>query len=451
LGLFNVFQSRKKIDRIVKSVASKGSQKTLDTQAYQPKISPMFGVQVPQDLDTMRTYYLSSWISRRAVNSLIRLTLSDIEPNSNDDELNAKVIEFCKSINLRSMLVHLLRQVFVYGFGMSELVYDRYPNPTEMTGIHVCDSRSMRVDIEITGSVRRFIQLPNMLHFVVPIGGMPIEIEPQLMLHIVRDPIGDQHYGSSLYQAIETNIKSIGMLEIAMSKAALRAATAPEFFSYQADPDGHNEEEATEALNALAKAYDSAEPGDPLFAANPGEWKRQQGQSKPMPMVNEHKALVGAAISGCDLSPAAMGIPFFSTSLHEASEQRVVLLSMIENLQSQIVEQLNSKLFSQLSELWQTDLISISMKPPTLMSEKERAEKDTITINNEGLMLKMGLESPTGAANALGFDEPFDDELLDKWIEGGQTQQEMNDNTDNDPAQVDQTQEKLKDNTEKTQ
>ena len=146
--------------------------------------------------------------------------------------------------------------------------------------------------------------------------------------------------------------------------------------------------------------------------------------------------LLQMAISGADLTPDACGLGF-STSLHEAAEMRHILMALVEQIQSMVVEQLNSKLYSRLADLWNTDEITVEMKPPILLSESEKASKDTIDINNAGLKAKMGVISGQGLAIELGYQELADEERFDKWLESGQTNQEQRNPNDKNTTQQD--------------
>ena len=445
MGLLDIFTTRKTRDssaRNLKPIASRGSQQTFNLEANKVGVSPLYGIRQPQDLDKFRSYYLTHWLARRIVNSLVRLTLSDITTRSENDDLDRRILEFNRSIQLKRCLAAMLAQYFCYGAAYAEIVTDSPTDPSDVLGLHVVDSRSMRVDLDPYGRVRAFVQLPQTLG-VVTNGNQPIRVEPTTMIHLVRDPLGDSIYGQSALQAIEDELQQSKHLERAMTKSAIRSVTGQDLFTYMAS-EGESQDEAQEALDGLVSQYDNAEPGDPLFAAGQGEWQRLSPSTlKPPQMRSEYEALIAAGISGADLTPAALGLNV-GQSMHEAAEQRIVLLSMIESVQSQLTEQLNSKLYRSFSDIHNTPEIYVEMKTPTLMSEKEKAETETIKLNNSGLKAKMGVINGQTLSQELGYDQLDDEDLFTEWLESGQTLAEQR-NPD-DPNVSQQDQKTMKDN-----
>ena len=414
-------------------VSGKGSQKTYDLEGVR-NLTPLWGIQHPQDLTSYRNYYLEHFLARRIVNALTRLTLSDIKTASEDADLDKMVSEFNRGIGLREVLASMLCQLFCYGSTYAEIVYDSEQNPTDVVKIHTCDSRSMRIDLDPLGNVRSFVQLPSF--FGIKGSGEPIHIPPESMIFLRYSPLGDSIYGSSILQPIVEQLKQSSALLIAMVKSALRAVQISDLYSYQA-AEGENTDEVAQAVNTFIGAIDEAEPGDPLVFGGSGEMRRQSpAQNNPSPLSKELEAVLSAAVSGAELTAQACGLDFGS-SVSSNAEARIVMLGMIESVQSQITEQLNLKLYRPLSDIWNTDEIYVQMSSPILLSEKERAEKETIDLNNSGLKAKMGVVNGQQLAQELGYDELADETRFEKWLDSGATLAEQRNPADNNTVQQD--------------
>jgi hypothetical protein len=443
MGLLDIFRPRAQGPSSapdIRPTPKPSSQRTFDIEASKITLAPMYGIRQPQDLEAYRRYYLNHWFARRAVDSLVRLTVSDITTRSEDEDLDRKVLEFNRRIGLKRILNNMVAQLFGYGAAYAEIVFDAWPDPSDILGIHCVDSRSMRIDLYPTGEVRSFIQLPATVGVLTQHHG-PIYVPPDTMLYLSNSPLGDSPYGHSALQAIVAELKSSQAIELAMVKAAIKAVTGQDVLTYQA-AEGETQDEAQDAMDAMIEQYNKAEPGDPLFAAAMGDWKRQTpGQTNPTKMSVEWETVVGAAISGCGLTPDAMGIGV-GASLHEAAEQRIVLLSMIQTVQEQICEQLNTKLYRVLADVWNSPEIYVQMAAPILLSEKERAEKETISLNNIGLKAKMGFVNGQMAAQEAGYDQLADEDRFDQWLDGSPNPETAV--NPNDPNQQQQTSKALK-------
>lgn len=421
-----------------KPFMSVGSQRTLDTQAT--AMLANWGVNLDvAAIDRYRELYLSNWIARRGINALVRLTLSPLVLRSETPpELAARVNEFNRTIGLSGVLARVLAQYYAYGCSYAEIIgnADTLDASTDITGMHVASTASMRKVLSPYGQVLAFLQMPQALPYVQT--AQPIEIDPATMLHVVRDPLGDMAYGVSALGATETEIKQLRLLQDALTKAIVRNGVGKQVFSYAGDPDRESPTEIAETMQAFQNAYETGDIAAPIFVSGFGQFDTKTLSAELNRIKDELTYLVSASISGMDLTPAAMGF-LLDAGVSQSAEQRIVLLSMIESVQQQICTELNAKLYSRLADLWNVDNIYVSMEAPVLLSEKERAEKDTIVINNVGLKAKMGVISQQQVAQELGYDAIADEARYEKYIDGPTVQEQGNPADNNQQQQLTKT------------
>jgi len=410
------------------------SQRTFNTQAQHPGIT--YGItKDAAEMQELETFAETHWLARRVIETLVRLTLSEIKTNSEDEDLDLRVRIKLRELGIMGILEKMLRHFFTWGDAYAEIVVaPNWDEPTDVTRLFVPESPSMRVDLQPWGSPRRFVQLPQFLSAFYG-SAQPIELEPSSILFLSRNQLGDQIYGASVLKPILKELNSSSYLESAMVKAGIHSVTGKRHHHYQA-AEGENQDEIEEAVNQRVDAYNNSEPGAPTFSGGAGEWKNEDAANYPVPMTKELEQVITMAIAGSGLTPAAVGVPF-GQSMHEAGEQRVFLMGAIKSIQSQIVEQLNSKVMRVLSDIWNVPgEIYLEMAEPILMNEKEREELTTIRINNAGIQEKMGFLTGPQAAQYLGYDDLADEDQNQTWLEGGMTLEEQR--NPNDPNETQQ-------------
>lgn len=404
------------------------SQQALDTEsrAFLFKESDLLP---PFPLSGYLNSYLTDDLAATIVDADTRLTVSEIECVSEQDDLCKFINDFNRRIDLVNVLYEMVRDCNLYGFTVFEIVGNGSSllDSTQILGLKRLDPRFVVIQKNEFGRFVFFKQRPSfsMATSTVTPGTAPFpferKLDPQSIVYVANtSPFTT--YGQSLLQAIDKQLTRRNDLLDAAVLAARNHANPLIHASYQSNPEIRETGEEINKQRARLKTVvekQQKENSKFIVSAGKGEHKFSAIGHPSIPsIVSLIEHTTTSALVAVGLNPQSLGYSFGSSATSFESSDRMLVNSILTKQRS-ITAQLQNKLYRLLPLIERETPkgeILIRMKPPTLETVKSAYEADSILVNVVERRWRHGSLSADEGARMLGATSITDKEQWEQFM-----------------------------------